>query len=94
MKGSGRKEIPLTGAMEHHYAKQLVLVLLVGWFALFTVNQLVWAFVSLTLFVLSVGFVISRFVLGVSGWANLTMSTAGCGSGIALIFWLLFRVLA
>lgn len=80
--------------MEHHFTKQLVYILLVGWFALFVVNQLAWAFVSLTLFVLAAGFVISRFVLGVRGWANLTMSTAGCGSGVALIFWLLFRVLA
>jgi hypothetical protein len=80
--------------MEHHYAKQLVLILLVGWFALFTVNQLVWAFVTLTSFMLAAGFVISRFVLGVRGFANLTLSSAGCGSGMALIVWLLFRVLA
>ncbi len=80
--------------MEHHFAKQLVLILLVGWLALFCVNQLLWAYVTLTVFMLSAGFVISRFVLGVRGGANLALSSAGCGSGMALIFWLLFRVLA
>ncbi len=30
--------------MEHHFAKQLVLILLVGWLALFGVNQLHWAY--------------------------------------------------
>ncbi len=80
--------------MEHHFTKQLVYILLVGWFALFAVNQVAWAFVTLTSFMLLAGFVISRFVLGVRGWANLSMSTAGCGSGMALVFWLLFRVLA
>jgi hypothetical protein len=80
--------------MGEHYLKQLIIILLMGWFALFAVNQVAWAFVTLTIFMLAAGFVISRFVLGVRGLANLTMSTAGCGSGMALIFWLLFRVLA
>jgi hypothetical protein len=80
--------------MGHLYAKQLVFILLAAWFGLFAVNPLVWAYVTLATFILSVGFFISWFVLGVRGWTNLTLSSAGCGSGVALIFWLLLRVLA
>jgi hypothetical protein len=80
--------------MEHHYLKQLVIILLVGWFGLLAVNELLWAYVTLTTFILSVGFFISWFVLGIRGWDKLALSTAGCGSSIALIVWLLFRVLA
>jgi hypothetical protein len=50
--------------MGHLYAKQLVFILLAAWFGLFAVNQLVWAYVTLTTFMLSVGCVISRFILG------------------------------
>jgi hypothetical protein len=72
--------------MDHHYLKQLVFILLAAWFALFAVNPVLWAYVTLATFILSVGFFVSWFVLGVRGWTNLTLSSAGCGSGIALIF--------
>jgi hypothetical protein len=56
--------------MGHLYAMQLVFILLAAWFGLFAVNQLVWAYVTLTTFMLSVGCVISRFILGVRGLTN------------------------
>jgi hypothetical protein len=67
--------------------------LLLCWFGLLFWNQVVWAFVTLTAVILIVGFFVSRFVLGIHGWANLTASSAACGSGIVLFFWLLFRAI-
>ena len=77
--------------MGEHYLKQLIIILLMGWFALFAVNQVAWAFVALTIFMLAAGFVISRFVLGVRGfWPISPCRPQAAGHGMALIVWLLF----
>jgi hypothetical protein len=80
--------------LDHFFIERLALALGAAWFGLLLWNQVVWAFVTLTLIILVVGFVISRFGLGIQGWTLLMFSSAVCGSSVVLMFWLLFRAFA
>jgi hypothetical protein len=80
--------------LDHFFIERFALVLGVAWCGLLFWNELVWAFVTLTLIILGVGFVISRFGLGIQGWTLLMFSSAACGSSVVLMFWLLFRAFA
>jgi hypothetical protein len=70
----------LHSPLDHLYIERLVFILGIAWFGLLAWNQLVWAFVTLAIFTLATGFVVSRFVLGIHGWATLTLSSASSGS--------------
>jgi hypothetical protein len=84
----------MSDPLHDHFVQQFALVVGVGWLGLLLWNQLVWAFVTLTIVILGAGYFISRFVFGIHGWTNLTLSSACCGSSIVVIIWLMFRAFA
>jgi len=78
--------------MEDFLLRRVALVFFVGWLGLLYWNQTVWAVTTLIVFVLVTGGFISHLVIGVRGTPQLCLSSITCGAGLALFFWLLFKV--
>jgi uncharacterized membrane protein len=76
--------------IQDHLLGRLVLAAIVAWLGLFAWNSLIWAIVTVTAFVLIVGFWISRSILDVRGPVKIAVSTMACGTGTAVIVGLIF----